>query len=216
MLRIMSLVAGLAVATGVLSAGTILSITDNPSFSSGVGLATIAFGWHQSSTFTNENISFVLVDATSGGPIAGVEATIYLMNLVGPAATAANELAAPVQISGLSGFTTVNPFTGLTLGPGNYWVVIAATTDSSASVQYSSGAAIEVVGSGVTDLGETAGTPVAFAPAFTPFGPPITPNFTLSVTGTAAVAGVPEPSTAAMTIGAIAVLGLLRRRLSGS
>ncbi len=211
MLRSTTLAIVMAIAGGRLSAGTILSITDNPSFSSGTGLVDIAFGWSQTSTYTNESVSLVLVDATIGGPIKGVEATIYLMNAVGPGTTAANEVVAPVTISGLSGFTTVTPFSGLTLGPGNYYVVIAPTTDSSASVQYSSGTAIETVGPGVIDIGETAGTPVAFDPAFIPFNPtPATPNFTLSVIGTQGVAAVPEPSTIMLTV-AGGIL-LLRRR----
>src|SRR5579862_305926 len=64
--------------------------------------------WSQSVTYTNVSISVPLEDGSAGGPIAGTEGTMYLVNQIGPGTTAANNVAPPIPISGLTAsFTTV-------------------------------------------------------------------------------------------------------------
>jgi PEP-CTERM motif len=139
------------------------------------------------------------------------------MDAIGPGATASNEVEAPVTVSGLiDEFTNVTLFSGLTLGAGTYYLVFARVNDY-VTAQYSSGTPIEVDGPGVTDLGETAGNPVAFPPAFAPYGDASEPTIEFSVTGTPGIDPVPEPSSAGlMLLGAASLtaigLAAIRKR----
>ena len=91
--------------------------------------------WSQSITYTNVSISVPLQDGSSGGPIAGVEGTMYLVNQIGPGTTPANNAAPPIPISGLSAtFTNIQLWTGLTLPPGTYYLVFASANNNPMSL----------------------------------------------------------------------------------
>lgn len=189
----------LALSAGVSLAATVFSITPSPSYEGGVGLSDIAIGWTQTGTYSGVTISMILADGTPGGPLSGTEATAYLMNAVGPGTTVSNEVTTPDTVSGLSDtFSDVTLFSGLTLPAGTYYLVIDQANEY-VTVQYSSGTPVEVDGTGVTDLGETAGTPAPFPPDFSPYGSPIAPTIELSITGTPGLSSVPEPAGLALT-----------------
>lgn len=183
-----------------------------------------AAGWSQTVTYTDVTISAPLADLSSGGPIAGVQGTVYLMNQVGLGTTSANNVAPPVAISGLTAtFTPRVLFSGLTLGPGNYYLVwVSTSTESlSMSMQGSGGPLNLTLGTGVADLGNSSGlVPAPFPPATGALSPTEPANnYFFTVTGTLASpppAGVPALGPGSMIVLAslLALLALvvLRRR----
>jgi hypothetical protein len=96
---------------------------------------------------------------------------VYLMRQVGPGATAANEVVAPVSVSGLSAsYTPRTLFSGLTLAPVNYYLVLVSTNSGifAESMATAIPSAVTVTpGGGVTDLGQgrTIVPPAGFPPA---------------------------------------------------
>ena len=179
-----------------------------------------AAGWSQTATFTNVTISAPLADLTAGAPLPGQQGTVYLMNQIGPGATAANEVAPPVHVSGLtSTFTPRVFFSGLTLGPGNYYIVwVSVSTDDLSMSMQGSGSASSTLASGVTDLGNSSGsTPAGYPPA-TAALVPVQPsnNYFLTVSGTRSGVAIPTLSTAGVaglaTILALLTFLLLRRK----
>jgi hypothetical protein len=185
LLRIAALIALLIVSTGGYAA-TIYNVTGPSPF----GFANqnpAALGWSQTGTYTNVSITAPLADLTSGGPIGGVEGTVYLVNQIGPGTTSANNVAPPVSISSLTAsFTPQLLFSGLTLGPGNYYIVFVSTSTSDLSMSMQgTGSAILTLGSGVTELGNNSGTvPATFPPATTDLLPLGTPNnYFITITG---------------------------------
>jgi hypothetical protein len=124
----------LLVLCGTAQAANVFNITGPDPFGFANQIVLVQ-AWAQGATYSNVSISMPLADLSSGGPIAGVEGTVYLMNLIGPGATPANEVAPPVTISGLTAsFTTTSLFSGLTLPPGNYYMVLVSTSTFSLSM----------------------------------------------------------------------------------
>ena len=200
-------------------AATIFNVTGPTPFGF-VNQSPAAEGWSQASTYTNVSITIPLADLSAGGPIPGVQGTVYLVNQIGPGTTAANNVAPPVQVSGLTAsFTPQVLFSGLTLGPGNYYVVWVSTSlnDLSMSMEGSS-TATSTLGSGVTELGNSSSllVPAAFPPATSDLLPVSAPgNFFITVSGTPAATPVPTLASGnmiALTI-LLALLGMfvLRR-----
>jgi hypothetical protein len=100
-----------------------------------VNQTVLVTGWSQTVTYTGVTITAPLEDTSLGGPIAGVEGVVYLVNAIGPGTTSANEVAPPVSISGLTNtFTTRTLFSGLTLGPGNHYLVFRSTNTNPLSM----------------------------------------------------------------------------------
>ena len=143
-------------------------------------------GWNQNALYNNVTITAPLEDNSSGGPIAGVEGTVYLTNRIGPGTTVANLVAPPVTVSGLTNtFTVRTLFTGLTLGSGHYYLTFRSTNSNPLSMSMEGSSTPTVnVGPGVSDIGGDGQiTPDPFPPA-TPvtISPP--GNLFVSVTGT--------------------------------
>jgi hypothetical protein len=187
----------------------------------GVGTNYDVFGWSLSSTYTGVSISFPLVDWTVGGPISGTEGIVYLMNQIGTGTTAANEVATPVTVTGLSATVqNITLFSGLTLGPGNYYLVFAQTTSLSMDLGESASGLTETTGAGVTVLGQGGGTPTGLPPTGFPpdvnvsFNAPESSGNQFSITGDPSGA-TPEPTTAMMAMagGAVLLAGLRRKRV---
>jgi hypothetical protein len=164
--RLLILVALLASAP-LATAATVFNVT-GPSPFGFANQQVLVEGWQQNALYNNVTITAPLEDNTSGGPIAGVEGTVYLTNAIGPGTTAGNVIAGPVSISGLTNtFTTRTLFTGLTLNAGNYYLVFVSTNTNplSMSMQGSS-TPVVTAGAGVTPLGGGAAlAPNAFPPA---------------------------------------------------
>ena len=111
--------------------------------------------WYQNAQYNNVTITAPLEDNSSGGPIAGVEGTVYLTNKIGPGTTVANLVAPPVPVSGLTNtFTVRTLFTGLSLPPGTYYLTFRSTNSNplSMSMEGSSTPTL-TLGTGVLDLG---------------------------------------------------------------
>jgi hypothetical protein len=192
--------------------GTIINVSGPQPFGFS-GQTNFVFGWNQTTSYSNVSGSMPLADLTAGGPVGGVEGTIYFVNQIGPGTTAANQIVAPISISGLTGsFVSTPLFSGLTLGPGNYYLVLVPTGTTSGLTMSPQAAAppVVVVGSGVTDLGAgIAGTVNAYPPASIVTLSAPNPLF-VNVTGDAAA--IPEPSALSMAALGIAALMLWRSR----
>ena len=195
----------------VLHAANIINTSGSNSFGFS-GQPAFVTAWNQTTGYSGVSIVMPLADLSSGGPIGGVEGTVYLMNRIGPGTTTANQVAAPVQISGLTNaFTPITLFTGLTLPPGNYYVVLVPTNSSPMSMS-PDGTNVSVVvttGTAVTTLG--VGVPLTLA-AYPPASTVTltTPgNLYLNVTGDVV------PSPAPIPVSSRASLGVMMAGLAG-
>ncbi len=156
--------------------------------------------WTQTVTYTN-----VVITANIVGPEKDFDqGTAYLMSQIGPGTTAANEIVAPGAYSSSSPISIqMTLFSGLTLGPGSYFLVLAPVKGL---LEWDAGTTpfIESLGTGVT--AGSAGyfsSPAVFVPASTPSQ---TGSFIYSVTGDLGGASTPEPSTAAIVIAGLAII----------
>src|SRR5262249_16304858 len=112
--------------------------------------------------------------------------TIYLTNQIGPGTTAANEVAPPVLISGLtSSFVVRTLYSGIALPPGTYYLVLYTThiSPNSMSPEGSSNPVLTPGGGGTAVGGGASTMPAAYPPASTV--PLFFPgNIFVTVTGT--------------------------------
>lgn len=201
---------------GAASAGTIVSNTFTGVNSAGAVSSLLAVSWTQTGTYINVDIGANLISNGSSSPATG---TAYLMSRIGPGTTAADQVAAPLAVSvlgnpGINAMTTI--FTGLTLGPGSYYLVIAPDAVSGTDALYWDGI---VPPSATLDTGVTlgpaqilSGTQAAYAPASTFTTSTITPIFIVTGT-TAPVSSAPEPASALLVaLGAVAGAAMRLRR----
>ncbi|MGO9232117.1 MAG: PEP-CTERM sorting domain-containing protein [Bryobacteraceae bacterium] len=203
-------VALLFTASIALHAANIINTTGSNSFGFNGQLAFVT-AWDQTVPYSGVTITMPLEDNSAGGPIGGVEGTVYLMNQIGPGTTAANQVVAPVNVSGLTAaFTNVTLFSGLTLFPGHYYIVLVPTNASpmSMSPDGTNVGAVVTTGTSVTTLG--VGVPAALAaypPASTvTLNPP--GNLYLNVTGTQLPLATPVPSSLLLTLAGLVAVGL--------
>ncbi len=204
-MRKIALVFVLLMAPVAAHAVTIYDVT-GPSPFGFANQTVLVEGWSQNALYNNVTITAPLEDNSSGGPIGGVEGTVYLKNRIGPGTTAANLVAPPVTVSGLtSTFTVRTLFTGLTLGPGSYYLTFRSTNSDPLSMSMEGSSTPTVtVGPGVSDAGGDGQiTPDPFPPA-TPVA--LTPpgNLFVTVTGTL----VSNFSAPAISPAVLALLGL--------
>ena len=168
--------------------------------------------WTQSDAYTNVSVEATLRSNIGGAPALG---TAYLTNLIGSLATPANNVATPFSISiGNGSFAPISLFSGLTLGPGKYYLVIspAGGVTDTALRWAGKNPNTETLGAGVTSnqdgmVYNVGDFNAAYPPAST-FG---LKGRTLlfSVTGDAQI---PEPATGAIVLAGLCGLALLRRR----
>jgi hypothetical protein len=165
---------------------------------------TLGVTWTQNGVFAG-----VAIFATiSLGPDAGFA---YLTNQIGPGTTAANEIAsAPFTFPATAIETLL--LTGLTLGPGTYYLTLTATNGGSAGWWGTNAQTVTTAPGATLSSDYDTFTPATYPPA-TNFNTTATTNLLFKVTGTP----VPEPSTLAALltgIGLIAV-GRFKRSLQG-
>src|SRR5271157_346356 len=177
----------IAFAANVMQGVTLVTVTGSAPF--GFNGTVTAAGFSLSTTSTGVSISAGMADLTTGGPLSGTEGTVYLVNQVGAGTTSANNIAPPVTVSGLTAtFASRSLFAGLTLTPGNYYLVWVPTSTVGGSSMTPEGASNPTVtfGAGVTDLGSTqiGGVPAVFGPASNLTGFSTPDNFFITVAGT--------------------------------
>lgn len=207
---------GLATMAGVATAGSskdtiIISVTAPPALSTLIdNSSVVATSWSQSKTYAGVSIA-VLVDSAIVGQTPTANA--YLTPRIGPGSTPADEIAhtqftVPAELpvcSPQSCGAMVTLFSGLTLGPGDYFVTISpnATSVGEAVGWFPALNPTVVVDTGVTEgTSFTASSVAPYPPASafqvykTGISPPFPPTIVdgamnISVTGTAPFAGTP-------------------------
>jgi len=202
--------------TGTVT-GTATSTLFNVTAPSGVSFSDTAqaVAFRTTTLYTNVTISMPLLDNSSGGPIAGTEGTAYLVNAINTGATAANEVAPPVTISGLTGtFAWRTLWTGIALPPGTYYVVLVAAANtplgspSLSAEAGSAGSMVVTTGPGVSDVGARVTSAIAPFPPASNFGG-FNPPSQIFVLVNGDPAGAPPPPVPAPSSGALATLALL-------
>jgi PEP-CTERM motif len=217
-MRIWYSFAVLVVAAGSLSAGPIWQESGPVSYGAFGNHETI-FGWSLSTTYTGVTISF---DLDEGIP-ADDQGTVYLTDQFGPGTTTANDIAAPYEVSGLSGGTNVvTLFSGLTLNPGDYYLVFAPADpgeppggamgfDGTYSPTQTLGTGVTLLGWGGSAATSGDGLPPDVSESLNPY--PSSESDVFSITGTPS-STTPEPGTGLMFLagGGVLFAGLRRKR----
>jgi hypothetical protein len=193
----------------VSAQGTIFStLTDQRGYAGSRGFPVVS-GWSQSSTLANVSIAANLDGG--GGTVSG---TAWLTTQIGPGTTIANEIAhcdfsvtSPVFEPEL---TTL--FSGLTLGPGSYYLVLTSSGGGGWEVA-SSFIPIMASGIGVTSRSGRSFFSVAAYPPATSFFPERASDFTDEYFQYA-VTVVPEPGVVTLYLLGCGAIMVSRRRIS--
>jgi len=188
---------------------TLLDITGTSTFSFG-NSAVIVTGWVQTATYFNVAVKAPMVDNSVGGPIAGIEGVVYLVNKIGPGTTPANNVVPPVVVTGLtSSFATRTLFSGLTLPAGIYYVVWVPTNVLPLSMS-PEGTLLPTISTspGVGWFGSAEALAAAPFPPASDFLPPA-PPIMITVTGDAAPTAMATPIPTLSAWSLFALAGLL-------
>ncbi len=197
----------------------IISVTAPPALSTLIdGSSIVSTSWSQSKAYTGVSIA-ALVDSAIVGQTPTADA--YLTSRIGAGTTTADEIAhtrfkVPAELpvcSPSSCGAIVTFFTGLSLGPGNYFVTMGPDAESGGIVGWFPALnPIVLLDTGVSEGASFFASAAASYPPASAFGVyPFAMNFT--VTGTAAIP-IPEPATATL-IAFGALFSLLSRRIAG-
>jgi hypothetical protein len=184
---------------GFASANPIISVTGTHDTAFFVGGSAademLVSSWTETGSYINVSISAVLSNQFGGNPNSTLSA--YLTDRIGPGTTAADVIAS-TSISPTTFDETDTLFTGLSLGAGSYYLVLAAPGKFAG--WWGTNSPTITTDTGVTDTGyyytnlQGNGSPDdAFPPAST-FSPDTTDFLLYSATGTASSA-TPEPSS---------------------
>jgi hypothetical protein len=209
----LSIVAAFLLAQGAWASTIVTSLAGGTSGSE-EGIQVVS--WTETDSFTDVTIGAnIAVD--NGNPSEEATGTAYLMMKIGAGTTTAEEIAsAPVSVKGNPGvdnMTTI--FSGLSLGPGTYYLVIDPTSvNLISSLDWdAAGTPTETFGAGASDVMAFTATTTnaAFAPANTFGSNQLTPIF--SVTGDLGVttSPTPEPSTTIFLACGLGVLAVAHR-----
>jgi hypothetical protein len=192
-----------------LCAGPLLTVNGGFTVGSFLEAQALASSWTFGSTFTNVAINAVLRTDTTPENV-----TAFLLTGIGAGTTIAQQLATTIVAapSAGSGPTLVSVFSGLTLGPGTYFLVLNANTSGVGDTLWmeSLNGATITAAPGVThniDNSVTA-TLNAYVPASNFHT--ITANLDYTITGD--TTSTPEPTTLLAVASGLIILGLVRRR----
>lgn len=198
--------------TSTTMASTVLDIPGPTIGFADFGDSALADSWTQDFSVTNGSISvYVQGLEPSGGTI-----NFYLTSAIGASATL-SDLIAFTSIDVPFELTQETPFTGLNLGPGTYYLILADYTPDNNAIDgpdwnYDGGETSITEASGLTigpGLGAFSLGPFAPAANFTPLSIDI--RGTLDFTGTIVpVTSTPEPSTMLMLGAAFVAFGISR------
>jgi hypothetical protein len=195
-------------------ASTIVTSLSGGSSGSDEGLQVVS--WTETDSYTDVTIG-ANIGVDNGNPSEEATGTAYLMMKIGAGTTMTEELAsAPVSVKGnpgLDSMTTI--FSGLSLGPGTYYLVIdPSSVNLPSSMDWDeAGTPTQTFGTGASDVMAFTATTTnaAFPPANTFASDPFTPIF--SVTGDLGVitSPTPEPSTTILLACGLAALAVTRK-----
>jgi hypothetical protein len=204
------------------AAGTIVSVnglSPSDALAMGSGDQFLAVHWSETTSFSNVNISADIACFRGCTPTSGVEA--WLMTQIGPGTTTLQQVAT-TSVNFLPTFSFVNLFSGLTLGTGDYYLVLSSPSSVDASWAGASDAnATVVTAPGVSreDMLISAnafnGTPDYVFPPDSAWDRSATSggddyNLEFQVSN-----AVPEPSTFFLTSGGVLAAIIIRKRISG-
>jgi hypothetical protein len=204
--------------TGSAFGGPVTIVSDL--FTSGTSGSTggwQAVTWTETGSYTNVSIGANL--AISNGLSTGT-GIAYLVTALGPSATLANLVATdPITVSGNPGVNTMTSlFTGLSLGPGTYYLLINPTdinmTDS--LVWDGGGTPTQTLDTGVIQQADRMLSGTVATPPYDSanIASTLSVSHLFSVTGTAVVgnSNTPEPGTMGMLALGLGGLGVFLRR----
>ncbi len=199
----------LSVAPGMATAATILQ-RSGPVNAQCCEFSAFAFGWQQTTTWTNVRIELTLYN--NGNDPAPNTGVAYLTTKLGPGTTeAAHEIDEAVLAVSGNGPHDVEAVNGLTLGPGTYYVTYFRAShgfNDFAAAAWNTNNTAPQVGPGVTFLGSRVEDLDALYPPASSWVGFADPLFLASITGTQ----VPEPSAGALVAAAAALFGVITRR----
>lgn len=201
--------AGTIVSTLNVTGNSFLQIGHvNASFPDDVAEAS----WTQTGSFSNVSVSAEIDPGLNqSSAFTGIA---YLMTQVGPGTTVSNEIAnAPFSVTGTEfNPTLVTLFSGLTLGPGTYYLVLSAPAsepyggwESALGTTPTTAPGVSIIGQGFS--GNSAGYAPSTSFSFTSFNSNLN-TVEYDVTGNS----VPEPSTLPLLLLALIALGAAHRR----
>jgi hypothetical protein len=173
----------------------------------GIGLEA---SWTSSIPYTNVSIS---ANLTSGSSTASGTDTFFLTTQIGPGTTTANEISRNTLTVPAGPQSVISIFSGLTLSPGNYFLVLGGPFTPAIFWSTSDSPTI-TTGAGVTFDGTGVASPncgvCPYVPATT-FDTSSQFHYLFEVSGTA----IPEPSSAAFFfVGLLAIAGAALLRSS--
>ncbi len=193
-LCLLSLLCSLAAAATDARGATIVSVSGN---ANGIFASTAitAAGWTQTGSYNNVSVSAILSNASGTG--AGLAMHAFLTNAIGAGTTVANEIAS-VGFNLSPGLQQNVPlFAGLTLGPGDYFLVMQLDGGGTGQGGWAVAIPTIVTDAGVTRVGDRfASTAAGYAPASATSL--INSSQQLLYTVQTVDSAVPEPSTAAL------------------
>ena len=207
----LSILAALLLAQGAWADTIVTSLSGGLSGAEG-GLWVVS--WTQTGTYTDVTIG-ANIAVNGGNPSEEATGTAYLMTQIGAGTTISDEKeTGPVSVMGnpgLNDMTTI--FSGLSLGPGTYYLVIDPSSVNLADslVWAAAGTPTQTLGTDVSDVMAFSATTTnaAFPPANTFATGQLTPIF--SVTGDLGVTTTPEPSTTVFLAFGFAALFVARK-----
>jgi hypothetical protein len=202
-------------AAAARASSIIISQTHSDGFAQGVGgpfehkLSILS--WNQIDTYSD-----VAITVSLNGNDPSYTGTAYLMTKIGPGTTPADEVA-QASYAAVGDFVLhdITLFTGLTLVPDTYYLVLSAPQSASSSIAWAGTAAATATFTRAPGVSGGAGLAIAQGPSPYPPAAVYNPFFewdlTYAVTGD--VQAVPEPCSLIMfATGAIGFVGRIRRR----
>jgi hypothetical protein len=157
--------------------GQITIVSQTGTTTAGI-LALSSVSWTQSSTYSNIRITASFFNFTPSSPGAAATGTAYLTTQIGSGTTVAQQIASvPVAVTSTAP-VTVTLFSGLTLGPGTYYLsvnpnsAVRAPDNLTWAGIFSGGGATVTTAPGVTanENTDVPSTPAAYPPASTFIG----------------------------------------------